>query len=97
VIVDSRVREGLDLELIGGLPAVAYDWSAEDLSANGLRYAVALDAEGTAWGVPETVDGNLSSPSFGSNIQVSLADIGGKPAIGYYDPLNADLKYAAKY
>ena len=80
---------GVDCSLaeIDGKPAVAYH--AEGL----LRYAWSSTETGESeddWNI-RNIDSELDNTV---GLYASLAQIGGKPAIAYYDQLHADLKYA---
>jgi len=74
------------LAVVDGHPAVAYyNWG------NGaLKYVRAQDAVGATWGAPLTVD---SAGFVGSESDVSLAVVDGRPAVAYYDDYNRGLKY----
>jgi hypothetical protein len=60
------------LALITGRPAIAY------AAADGLRFVRALDASGSAWGVPLTVD-----PPSGVELSPRLAEVDSCPAIAF--------------
>ncbi len=77
------------LAIINGKPAVSY-W---DEGNHGLQFVGANDASGTTWSAPVIVDNvPLSSENLGQ--YTSMVAIGSKAAIGYYDVLNGDLKWA---
>jgi len=75
------------LAVIAGNPAISY----YDEETGDLKYVRALDAQGSSWGTPETVDslGNVGT-------YTSLAEVDGKAAISYYDEGNKDLKFAIR-
>ena len=79
VTVDSsgNVGEYASLAVVSGYPAIAY----YDRSNGNLKYARALDASGTTWQTPITVDGSVNDVGHG----VSLAMVGTNPAIAYGD------------
>ncbi|MBN2082639.1 PKD domain-containing protein [bacterium] len=66
----------LDLAVVGGKPAIAYI-TEEGLELAQLRFIAAEDATGGNWAANVEVDENLWLDN------VSLADIGGVPAIAY--------------
>ncbi|MBK8092628.1 MAG: hypothetical protein IPK32_11775 [Verrucomicrobiaceae bacterium] len=70
--------------IVSGNPAISY----YDVSNGDLKYMRALDANGTIWGAPVTVD---SIGDVGRH--TSLAVVSGAPAISYYDATNRDLKF----
>ncbi|MCB1187578.1 PKD domain-containing protein [bacterium] len=72
------------LAVVNGRPAISY----HDQGNRDLRYVQALDAEGSVWGTPLTVDG----AGF-TGFYTSLAVVNGKPAIGYRDDTNDELRY----
>ncbi|MCP4538621.1 MAG: tandem-95 repeat protein, partial [Chloroflexi bacterium] len=72
------------LVIINGKPAISY----MDFTNGRLEYVQAMDARGTTWGTPVTVD---AADFVGQSN--SLAMVNGKPAISYYDWTNQDLKY----
>jgi hypothetical protein len=71
------------LMVVNGNPAIAY----YELFNGDLKYVRALDADGTSWGTPVTVDGTGDMGRY-----LSLAVIDGNPAISYYDNINFDLR-----
>jgi hypothetical protein len=76
-----------DLEVVSGQPAIAYSrFVGVDRQ---LMYVRATDATGASWGSAQTID---DSGSTGESL--SLREVGGKPAIAYYDSLGGNLKYA---
>ena len=70
--------------IVSGTPAISY----YDESNGDLKYMRALDANGTFWGAPVTVDSVGNVGRF-----TSLAVVDGTPAISYYDDTNDDLKF----
>lgn len=71
---------------VSGYPAIAYR-SADDSS---MLFRRALDDAGSEWGPPVTID--AASPS--GDDYISIAIIGGNPAVAYYDLTNTQLMYA---
>lgn len=72
------------LTVINGQPAICYH---HDLDGD-LKYVRALDASGTSWGAPLTLDATGDVGEW-----VSLAEVNGNPAAAYHDVTNGDLKY----
>lgn len=70
--------------IVSGNPAISY----YDESNGDLKYMRALDANGTFWGAPVTVDSVDDVGRF-----TSLAVVSGNPAISYYDATNDDLRF----
>jgi hypothetical protein len=72
------------LQVVNGNPAISY----YDASTLDLKFVRATDANGTAWGSPQTIDatGNVGQYS-------SMQVVNGNPAIAYYDLTNTNLKY----
>jgi hypothetical protein len=77
--VESGVAnlDTLDLETIGGLPALAYDLLPDDVSPSTVTYHIATDATGTSWSERSVVDSGTSS------LQTTMMDLGGTPLLGY--------------
>lgn len=78
------------MAVVAGKPAISY----HDLDNGTLKYVRALDAEGTAWGAPVTVDavaGHLVGRFS------SLAVVDGKPAISYLDIDSDDEAGSLRY
>jgi hypothetical protein len=89
--------EGLDMEIVGFHPSIAYEWRNGNAGEGELRYIRALNAQGEGWGEPETVDEHLNALLIGSSVRPCLKEFAPRPAITYYDPVNSALKYAVKY
>ena len=91
--IDSAGHVGRSNSLIeiSGQPAISYY-----AFNNGLKYAYYLGGatsgncgpDGNTWQC-DTIDGTS-----GMGQDTSLAEVGGQPAIGYYDSANSNLKYA---
>lgn len=77
----------LDATLVGGLPALAYVESG----TGWLRYQRLSNLDGTAVEALENVDTSTgcSAPS--------LREVGGYPAVSFYDSTNLGVKYGVKY
>ncbi|RYD94528.1 MAG: exo-alpha-sialidase, partial [Sphingobacteriales bacterium] len=73
------------LQQVNGRPAISYFDDTND----DLKYVRALDANGTTWGIPVTVEGLVTNVGLYSSMFV----VNGMPAIAYYDDGNDDLKY----
>lgn len=75
------------LAVVNGNPAISYEHEIPN-SISDLRYIRATNANGTAWGSPQTLDsvGN-------TGWMTSLAVVGGYPAISYYNGGVGDLYY----
>ncbi len=87
-IVDSTGDVGRfsSLAVINGKPAISY----YDKTNGNLKYVAASNAEGSAWGAPQTLD---SDGDVGSH--TSLAALAsGAPGIAYFDATNGNLKFA---
>lgn len=80
----DNVGSHLSLQIVNGNPAVSY----YDVTNGRLKFIRALDASGTAWGTPVTVDaaGNVGQ-------YTSLLVVDGFPAISYYDVTNGNLNF----
>lgn len=76
----------VSLVIVHGNPAISY--SGQSNNESELRYVRALDASGTAWGMPVVVDtaGNVARYS-------SLAIVNSNPAISYSDNGKGALRY----
>ena len=72
------------LQIVNGNPAVCY----YDGTRANLVYVRAIDASGTVWGTPLTLDitGDVGQ-------YCSLQIVNGNPAVSYYDATNGDLKF----
>lgn len=77
--------QGISLKVIGGRPAVAYI----NMINGNLRYVRASDVDGTAWPNVGTTIGQVG----GTTVQVSLADVGGLPAVAYRTAVSNSLMY----
>jgi PKD repeat protein len=87
-LVPGSDASGMSMALINGNPAIAFDHGADD----SLRYLRSATADGSLapdWTVPLSID------IIGAEQPSSLAFIGGKPAISYFDTVNGVLKFAA--
>ncbi len=80
----SSVGQHTSLAMVNGNPAISY----YDNSNGNLKYVRAIDADGTTWGIPLTLD---STGVVG--LYTSLVVVSGNPAISYYDNNNGNLKY----
>jgi uncharacterized repeat protein (TIGR02543 family) len=89
VIVDNggvnNVGQFSSLQVVDGNPAISY----YDNTNGDLKYVRAIDADGTVWAAPVSVDtvGDVG------HHYTSLQVVNGNPAIGYHDDTNGDLKY----
>lgn len=72
----ANVGEEASSMVVSGFPAIAY----YDATNQDLKYVRALDARGSAWGIPVTV---ASRGNVGRNPSMQI--INGNPAISYYD------------
>lgn len=63
----------VSLAIVNGFPAVSYYGGTSNLT-----YTRATDVNGSAWGTHHVLD-------FNAGLGTSLLDVGGKPAIAYYD------------
>jgi hypothetical protein len=87
LVLDTINNTGFSssLVVVNTFPAISYyDGTDADL-----RYIRALDVNGDTWSAPLTLDGQTDAAGDYS----SMAIIGGKPAITYYNGLNGDLRY----
>jgi len=82
----SQAGASVSLGVVGGQPAIAYYVGSPDLD---LKFAINSAADGSGAWSKSTVD---STGDVGCNC--SLADIGGTPAIAYWDKTNKTLKFA---
>jgi len=69
-----------------GKPAISY---YSGTTTHDLMYAIAIDATGTNWVAPYSIDGPDEVGSWSC-----LTNINTNPAISYYDETNDDLKFA---
>ncbi|HWB07271.1 MAG TPA: choice-of-anchor D domain-containing protein [Verrucomicrobiales bacterium] len=74
------------LEVVSGLPTIA--WGILAPNYDQINYRRAIDAQGSAWNPWQTPD-----PFLKSSGRLSLAVIGGKPAIACHDAINSDLLF----
>jgi hypothetical protein len=85
------------LAVVNGRPAIACFRSTIVGSAGGLVYYRANDLNGSTWGTRTTVDSNIGDLDTGSAVTngtvISLAVVGGRPAIAYYDEGEDLMKY----
>lgn len=77
--------QGTSLKVIAGRPAIAY---MNFTNAN-IRYVRADDVDGTSWPNVGTTIGQVG----GNIVQVSLADVGGLPAVAYRTAVSNSLMY----
>jgi hypothetical protein len=80
----DNVGSNLSLQIINGNPAISY----YDVTNGRLKFISALDASGTTWGTPVTVDAANNVGQF-----TSLQIVDGFPAISYYDVTNGNLNF----
>lgn len=82
--VDALLNAGYwnSLELVNGLPAIAYD----GLGGGKLRYCRATDVDGQFWGQPITL---ADTPSHVSTLDMAV--VSGKPFIAYYQWQDTEL------
>ncbi|MCB1208644.1 MAG: choice-of-anchor D domain-containing protein, partial [Verrucomicrobiales bacterium] len=89
ISLDTAINSGqyASLAVVDGNPAISY----HDFDNGDLKYVRANTASGTLvgdWGTPQTLDSTGIVGQF-----TSLLVVNGNPAISYYYPNNADLKY----
>lgn len=85
----GMVGEYTALAVISGMPAISY-YDTDNMNLLYARASTAGGEDAAAWmGSPEIVDeaGNVGSFTH-------MVELGGRPAISYYDSTNGDLKYA---
>jgi hypothetical protein len=82
--IGTSVGGFTSLAVVNGNPAISY----YDATSFDLKYVRALDANGTFWGTPVTVNSTGSVGAY-----TSLAVVNGRPAISYRDSTNGDLNY----
>ena len=80
---DGDVGLYTSLAVVDGMPAVSY---FQEYSGGGLQYKRALNADGTVWSEPYSLDTNGGGGD-------SLAVVNGVPAISYYGEGNHQLKF----
>ena len=85
VALGGLVGQHNSLVVVNGNPAISY-YDAGNLD---LKYVRANDANGTVWGSPVTVDGAASNVGQFT----SLAVVGGRPAISYFNQSLGQLRY----
>lgn len=78
------------LQIVDGQPAISYISDVFDGSyPSKLMYIRASDAQGTAWGAPQTLHEDLGNVGG----QTGLLVVGGNPAVSYHDGGPGDLLY----
>ena len=70
--------------LINGRPAIAY----ADQTNHRAKFVIAANNEGTAWGIPLTIDANQRGGAFSS-----LAEIAGRPGVAFLDDQQGRVMY----
>lgn len=92
VVIDDGSTKGnfASLEVVGGRPAIAYYEYLGMGNGARLMYVRALDANGGAWGTPQALDTETGA---GTGSWISMAIIGGKPAVSYANDQTANLMY----
>ncbi len=91
VIADGSTKGNFaSLEVVGGRPAIAYYEYLGMGNGARLMYVRALDANGSAWGTPQALDTETGA---GTGSWISMAIIGGKPAVSYASDQTANLMY----
>lgn len=91
VIADGSTKGNFaSLEVVGGRPAIAYYEYLGMGNGARLMFVRALDANGDAWGTPQQLDTETGA---GTGSWISLAVIGGKPAVSYANDQTANLMY----
>jgi hypothetical protein len=84
VVVDGLSEnpgQSINLLVADGNPAIAYTTDGSGSTEDRLLYVRADDAQGSAWGIPTTIE-----PGYGDEVEArdcSMALIEGKPAIAY--------------
>jgi Carboxypeptidase regulatory-like domain len=87
--IDNGINTGITGQytshaIVNGNPAISY----YDATNGDLKFVRALDANGTSWGAPVTLDSTGIVGTY-----TSLVVVNGNPAISYADVSNSDLKY----
>ncbi len=92
VVIEDGSTKGnfASLEVVSGRPAVAYYEYLGMGNGARLMYVRALDANGDAWGTPQALDTETGA---GTGSWISMAIIGGKPAVSYANDQTANLMY----
>jgi alpha-tubulin suppressor-like RCC1 family protein len=78
--------EACSLVVLDGLPAICYMDRSSSPVPSGLKFVRALDAAGTAWGMPSVV-------IFGGVTATSMTIVGGHPAIGFVTEDDSSVRY----
>jgi hypothetical protein len=97
VVVDvDEISNAVSLSMVAGKPAIAYRTQTTyvDLGEGGyylgdLRYAVCTTVDGLGTWTSYVVESEVNAGG-----QLSLAEVDGKPAIGFSDQTDYDLRYA---
>jgi PKD repeat protein len=71
--------------VIGGKPAIAYG----DQTNHREKFVIAANNEGTAWGIPLTIDANQRGGAY-----TALAEIAGRPGVAFLDDQQGRVMYA---
>ncbi len=93
--LDGNVNNGqftgafTSLAVVGAVPGVSY----YDVTNQNLRFVLATDASGASWNAAVNADASASN----SGEYTSLIDLGGQPAISYFDRTNSNLMYVRGY
>jgi len=91
IAVDPGQSKALftSLKVVEGRPAIGYHGLANPANflTGVIKYVRATNASGTAWGTPVEVDSPMADRA---GYQVTMAIIGDKPAIGYFDDFDED-------
>ncbi len=86
IIDDKEVGQYACLRYVGGRPAISY-WAAG--ARRNLRFVQADDSDGAKWGTPVDVDAEGDVGEW-----TSMASLGSRAVIAYYDSSNTALKCA---
>jgi Concanavalin A-like lectin/glucanases superfamily/Secretion system C-terminal sorting domain len=83
------------LKVINGNPAVCYEFRTvvNPTYTLSLKYARANDVNGTTWASSSVVNSVDIPYSADQNSYSSMTEVGGNPAISYFDQINKDLKF----
>ena len=89
-VIDSVGNVGWDcrMQLVNGNPAISY----HDIDNHKIKFVRSTNINGTSWAPPVVVADAGTGPS-GDGDYASLAVIGGKPAIAFFNRTTHDLKY----